>query len=448
MPVAKTRPSSNPVDNATISTNEKILRECATLYSDPERGLIKVAEQFELTLVAPRKKIVIMLIGNHSAGKSSFINWYIEEHIQRTGVAIETKGFTIVTSGKKRDSLLGNATLHLFPHFKPIGQFKGVVDFLTTEISTSKQKKFSLVSFVDTPGLVDGDLSYPFDVQGALQWLGALADLVFVFFDPIGQALCKRTLNVVEALNDKHAEKMRFYLSKADEAGTESDRQKVMMQIVQELCKRPSLNCTAFDMPAIYIPDIYKDKQAVKCDNQIGEVIKDIEQTINHTIQNTLDTLEKDCDHITELLDKRLMVDDAALKKNREAFSRVFILGMGAVLLPCIFIFKYVFMRLNTSTSVLESIFGFNGFDLGAGKSHKVGNPESEESPLTVGLIVMAVSVLLALLAKISFSSAPTLSRSQRKYFIELKNYMQSVVKKKKNQLYQEYLEQSADHDL
>jgi len=32
---------------------------------------------------------------------------------------------------------------------------------------------------------------------------------------------------------------MRFYLSKADEAGHESDRQRVMMQIVQELCKRP-----------------------------------------------------------------------------------------------------------------------------------------------------------------------------------------------------------------
>ena len=27
--------------------------------------------------------------------------------------------------------------------------------------------------------------------------LGGRADLIFVFFDPIGQALCKRTLNVV-----------------------------------------------------------------------------------------------------------------------------------------------------------------------------------------------------------------------------------------------------------
>ena len=54
---------------------------------------------------------------------------------------------------------------------------------------------------------------------------GDLADLIFVFFDPIGQALCKRTLNLVEKLNEKHADRMRFYLSKADEAGHESDRQ-------------------------------------------------------------------------------------------------------------------------------------------------------------------------------------------------------------------------------
>lgn len=121
------------------------------------------------------------------------------------------------------------------------------MDYLTTEISTSKQKKFSLVTFVDTPGLVDGDMKYPFDVNESIQWLGKLcftnwtlffknlnslifsgelADLIFVFFDPIGQALCKRTLNLVEQLNIRHPERLRFYLSKADEAGTESDRQR------------------------------------------------------------------------------------------------------------------------------------------------------------------------------------------------------------------------------
>lgn len=46
------------------------------------------------------------------------------------------------------------------------------MDYLCAEISTSKQKKFSLVTFVDTPGLVDGDMVYPFDVNSAITWLG------------------------------------------------------------------------------------------------------------------------------------------------------------------------------------------------------------------------------------------------------------------------------------
>lgn len=55
--------------------------------------------------------------------------------------------------------------------------FPGVVDYLVTEISTSKQKKFSLVTFVDTPGLVDGDMKYAFDVDDSILWLGQLFNL-------------------------------------------------------------------------------------------------------------------------------------------------------------------------------------------------------------------------------------------------------------------------------
>jgi len=35
--------------------------------------------------------------------------------------------------------------------------------------------------------LVDGDMSYPFDVNESILWLAELCDMVFVFFDPIGQ---------------------------------------------------------------------------------------------------------------------------------------------------------------------------------------------------------------------------------------------------------------------
>lgn len=40
-------------------------------------GLIQLGEKVGLTLVAPREKVTVLLIGNHSAGKSSFINWLV-----------------------------------------------------------------------------------------------------------------------------------------------------------------------------------------------------------------------------------------------------------------------------------------------------------------------------------------------------------------------------------
>ena len=58
------------------------------------------------------------------------------------------------------------------------------MDYLTTEISTSKQKKFSLVTFVDTPGLVDGDMKYAFDVDESILWLGELiCEILYWFSD-------------------------------------------------------------------------------------------------------------------------------------------------------------------------------------------------------------------------------------------------------------------------
>jgi hypothetical protein len=119
---------------------EQIVNEIEHIYHHPDTGylpftlskfifeilagLITIAQWLGLSIMAPNKKISILLIGNHSAGKSSLINWYIEDNVQRTGVAIETQGklvcvksyllitastFTgvsIITSGKRRESLM------------------------------------------------------------------------------------------------------------------------------------------------------------------------------------------------------------------------------------------------------------------------------------------------------------------------------------------------------
>uniref|UniRef100_A0A8C4TGP6 Si:ch211-11k18.4 n=1 Tax=Erpetoichthys calabaricus TaxID=27687 RepID=A0A8C4TGP6_ERPCA len=430
-----------------VSCNERILRECHQLYTDTGNGLISIAESLSISLLPPRKKITVMLMGNHSAGKSSFINWYIEEHIQRTGVAIETQGFSFVTSGRKRESLTGNATLHLYPHFKPLQEFKGVSEYLSTEISTSKQKKFSLVTFVDTPGLVDGDMKYPFDVDQAILWLGELCDLILVFFDPMGQALCKRTLNIVEKLNETQGDKLRFYLSKADEAGGESDRQRVMMQIVQELCKRPGLNKCGFDMPTIYIPNPNKPS---RCVNQIEEVCRTIEKTINQTVQNTLNTVEKDCELIAATVESQLNQDREACAFNRRAHLKGFVFGLLGFAVPLFLLASLVLGTM--SREVLVLALGESGTDALSVYLSPVAYIWSmmpKEHYMSICLGLAGLSVILLLLAKWSFRTQRILSGKQKRQLLDRKAYVEEVVKQKKRKLYEDYLRQSVgDHDM
>ncbi|KAJ6218443.1 hypothetical protein RDWZM_009600 [Blomia tropicalis] len=318
-----------------ILSNEQILNELFNLYMDPEHGLLHFGESVGLRLYPPRRKMSVMLIGNHSSGKSSFINWYIDHKVQKTGVAIETQGFTIVSSGKIRETLTGKATILLYPHLKPLESIPGVLSYLSTELTPSTSRRFNLVTFIDTPGLADGKLHYPYDIERGMLWLGENSDLIFVFFDPIGQALCKRTLDLVEKLNQIYPERIRFFLSKADEAGIESDREKVMMQIVQELCKRNGLNQCGFEMSTIYIPNHanLKNNQQM-CTNQIENACNEIEKTIAFTIQNTFNKMEIDIEKVEEIAHIKLDMNKNNSTQNLKCYLQILLLTLICLQFP------------------------------------------------------------------------------------------------------------------
>ncbi|XP_073321411.1 uncharacterized protein [Pagrus major] len=444
----KPRSVANPLESAITTPSERILKECHGLYVDSENGLVKIASSLGVRLLPPRKKIIVMIMGNHSAGKSSFINWYAEEHIQKAGVAIETQGFTFITSGRKRESLTGNATLHLYPHFRPLLEFKGVTDYLSAEISTSKQKKFSLVTFVDTPGLVDGDMVYPFNVNSAITWLGEQADLVFVFFDPMGQALCKRTLNIVESLSEKCGDKLLFYLSKADEAGSETDRQRVMMQIVQELCRRPGLNKCGFEMPTIYIPNPSKPS---RCVNQIDGVCQTIEKTINQAVQKTLDQLEKDSDLICSTISSRLEKDRADVSYNKSNRFHSFMCGALGIVLPALFILSFIVNTL--SKEQLDELLGegtARTVSICAGIVMYLWDWIPEDGQVVFVIFFGAFCYLLLFLAKyFAGRGNKTLTKKEKRAMAEYSDYIQDIVRTKKGKLYEWYLQQcAAEYDL
>ncbi|EGD72335.1 hypothetical protein PTSG_00356 [Salpingoeca rosetta] len=310
--------------------NEKIIAHLRELYTQPQTGLIDIGRKVGRQLLPPREKITVLLIGNHSAGKSTFINWYIEETLQKTGVAMETSQITLVTSGRRREQLGGEATVEAFPFIKDIVEEAGLKSSIVTEVSASRQKAFPLITFVDTPGLVDGEMQYAFDIKRALLNLGQMADLIVVFFDPIGQALSKRSLDIVEALQaqcgDNH-HKIRYYLSKADTAGTDQDRQKVITQIIQNMCRRPALNQVAFELPTIYIPNDSDPLENSRVPNQIEELEMRIKETINHVVQNSLNQFKSDSETVLNSIDETITEQEKKRAKQLQ-----FVL-MGAVLM-------------------------------------------------------------------------------------------------------------------
>jgi len=443
---AAKRVAAGNVDSLTVSLNEQILADCHSLYVDTDDSLMAIGAELGLAIEPPRKKINIMLIGNHSAGKSSFVNWYIEETIQKTGVAIETQGFTLVTSGRKRETLTGNATMHLYPMLKELEENAKVMDYLNTEITTSKQKKFPLITFIDTPGLVDGEMQYPFDVDETIRWMGRKCDLIFVFFDPIGQALCKRTLNIVEDLNEVVGEKIRFYLSKADTAGLESDRQKVLMQIVQELCKRPGLNKAGFDMPTIYVPTLAE--KPGRCVNQIEEVCKDVDKSIAHTLQSTLNTLETDCDMLIKKIDDSIEVDSANSASNIKARLSGILLGSFGLLLPLAFLSHFLLSLV--SKKFLSAALGDDLTDsilsvLTPAREISAAIPADDKMYYIAGLVL--TSVILLICAKLFFRTKPTLSRRTKKARLQKKRFIIDTIKPKKDKMYTSYLQQCMGTD-
>lgn len=336
-------PKEHDAFKEVLDVNERILREIHEIYTtvapgakpagtaqpklapaelQPGReGIVWACRKLGLPCIPPRRKINVMIIGNHSAGKSSYINWYVGETVLKAAVAVETQFFTFCTSGKKRETLKGQATLQLFDELQHDlhAVSPTIFNALQTEVSTSKERCFNLLTLIDTPGLVDGSFEYPFPVEEVIDAIADHCDLIYIFFDPHGQALCDRTMNVIERLNKEHAEKMRYFLSKADMVQQERDRQKVVVQITQNLSSRIR-NKHAFELPSLYIPD----KAAPgfnKIDNALDQTCEEMEQTVNASVQNNLDKLEADCKLIAAAIDTMLVADLAKRKKNSKRFA-------------------------------------------------------------------------------------------------------------------------------
>ena len=136
--------------------------------------------------------------------------------------------------GNKHAELRGHNIMHMIPFMKELRneqkaeKFPGLLNNLSVKTVPSKERHFENIVFIDTPGLADGNLKYKFDVDEVYKWLARHCDLVFVFLDPIGQALCSKTNKLVNDLIVQNTAEVRFIMTKGDMFKSEQDRSKCM----------------------------------------------------------------------------------------------------------------------------------------------------------------------------------------------------------------------------
>lgn len=193
------------------------IREC---YADP---LAPLAEQFMFrrppTVGEVRRPPQVLLLGNHSSGKSTFVNHLLGAEVQKTGVAPTDDSFTIITYGAAEADRDGPSVVS-----NPDLPYEGLRHFGDQLVSHVRLKLrpaelLRTVTLIDSPGMIDearAENGRGFDFPGVVRWFAERADLVMIFFDPDKPGTTGETLQVFQESLAGIDHKLLIVLNKMD----------------------------------------------------------------------------------------------------------------------------------------------------------------------------------------------------------------------------------------
>ena len=167
---------------------QKLERDICSVYA---KVLSLLASRFNFDLPVNSKDVPgpprVLFLGNHSSGKSSFINHLIREDLQESGLAPTDDGFTLITHGVEPDTLDGQtAVTHPdldYHHFADLGP-----NFLARlKLKVHPADILKSITLIDSPGMIDSVDSMDsriYDFEECVRRFAESADLILFFFDP------------------------------------------------------------------------------------------------------------------------------------------------------------------------------------------------------------------------------------------------------------------------
>ncbi|KAG8199414.1 hypothetical protein JTE90_000282 [Oedothorax gibbosus] len=165
-------------------------------------------------------KPMILLVGQYSTGKTTFIKYLLEKEFPgiRIGPEPTTDRFIAVMYGEQENVIPGNA-LVVDPkrQFQPLSKFGNA--FLNRfQSSVVDSEVLKSITIIDTPGILSGEkqrVDRGYEFTGVLEWFAERVDRIILLFDAHKLDISDEFRRSIEALRG-HDDKIRIVLNKAD----------------------------------------------------------------------------------------------------------------------------------------------------------------------------------------------------------------------------------------
>ncbi|MCA8921645.1 MAG: dynamin family protein [Planctomycetes bacterium] len=266
-----------------------------------EEHLAPIATRFEFEGPPPHSETsappMVLFLGNHSAGKSSFINHLVGEQIQRTGIAPIDDGFTVITHGEVAEvkdgmSVVTNPKLawNDLERFGPqlVSHLKMVVH---------PNPGLHGIALIDSPGMIDaadGKVDRGYNFPEVVRWFAERADVILFLFDPDKPGTTGETLKILTESLMGLDHKLLLIFNKVDRFESMRD----YARAYGALCWNLSKAIPRKDLPHIfntYLPDQGASPQSGvptgDFDKQTEEVRREVSRAPFRRVDNVISRL-------------------------------------------------------------------------------------------------------------------------------------------------------------